>query len=919
MGCGTSKVVEEVKTDGGASIDSTATKSKSSIVSGKPDRMSMMSQETVRPGQVNNDARRLAIPLEQQSIEEEFGESTFDIDALQEYKPSTPEEEEEYQTVFTAMKEHYLFNDLGEESLNKVLGSMDKVEVNAGKTVIEQGDSDANFFYVVSKGELAISIGRETAMKRKKFSVQTGAAVPDKMYKSGSCFGELALLYNTVRNASIISKTQCTLWRLDRNTFRKLLLNYSAESKKMNFLRIVPLFRDLSDHTLSQWGQTLKPQSFKAGEKIFSAGDPARFCVVCKGEVYYTKDGHDTRLHATHFFGDREILFESGFELDYTACEDGATIVSMAADEFLRMYKFLDNALDDNIKFTALRNIPLLEHLTEEQVIQIVDSFTEENYIDGEEIIKKGDLGHKVYIVKRGKLRIPLPNGIEVYCKPYDFVGERALLYEEPRAASVFSGSEDCCVLSLERSDFEQLLGPLNLITKQKNALNVLREVDFLKNTEEDDLVALAEAMEISRYEEGDMIVKQGEIGNTFYVMKEGRAVVTRNDDKSKILAQYERGGFFGERALLDDEPRAANIKAYGGPVICFEITREVFNDHFKAMANVIRLQARSLRQFEEEKGMHFSGLKDIAVVGHGTYGRVKMMQCKKTGRVYALKSLIKENIKNAGIQYQVLNEVRCMAALDHPFITRLVRTYTDRKRVHILMDFAIGGEVFSYLGTPFPVAYVRFYSACVVCMLAHMHKRSIIYRDLKSENLMLNKDGYLVLVDFSFAKTIMKGERTYTICGTPDFLAPEIIKQSGHDRGVDYWALGVLIYEFLTCQTPFKGESHHETYTNIVKGKINFPRNMNKNAKDLIKRLCALNSKDRLGMGPTGVKEITSHSFFQGIDWQKLESKRYHAPLIPEVKNATDTSCFCIQPPEMDEPNDVDDNVLDSFFGSEF
>ena len=139
MGCGTSKVVEEVKTDGGASIDSTATKSKSSIVSGKPDRMSMMSQETVRPGQVNNDARRLAIPLEQQSIEEEFGESTFDIDALQEYKPSTPEEEEEYQTVFTAMKEHYLFNDLGEESLNKVLGSMDKVEVNAGKTVIEQG------------------------------------------------------------------------------------------------------------------------------------------------------------------------------------------------------------------------------------------------------------------------------------------------------------------------------------------------------------------------------------------------------------------------------------------------------------------------------------------------------------------------------------------------------------------------------------------------------------------------------------------------------------------------------------------------------------------------------------------------------------------------------------------------------------
>lgn len=296
MGCGTSKTAE----DGGenpkeviASLDGQG-KSKGSVIA-KPDRMSMMSQEMVKPGQVNNDARRLAIPLEQQSIEDEFGEQDIDIESMEGYKATTPEEQAEYEVVEKAMHTHYLFNDLAIESLQKVIGAMDKVEVGAGKTVIEQGDSDANYFYVVSKGELMISIGKRSLAKRKKYSVQTGTAIPNKSYGVGACFGELALLYNTVRNASIISKTECSLWRLDRSTFRKLLLNYSSESKKMNFLRIVPLFRDLSDHTLSQWGQSLAQSSYKAGERIFTAGDAARFCVVYKGEVFYKKNEHDVR------------------------------------------------------------------------------------------------------------------------------------------------------------------------------------------------------------------------------------------------------------------------------------------------------------------------------------------------------------------------------------------------------------------------------------------------------------------------------------------------------------------------------------------------------------------------------------------------------------------------------------------------
>ena len=263
MGCGTSKAVQQVRSGGKKDSIDTA---KEESIKIKPDRMSMMSQETVKPGQVNNEFRRLAIPLEQHTEEEGLNDG-FDIEAMEGFVAQNPEEQAEYDIVENAMKNHYLFNDLSIENLQKVIGVMDKVEVGSGKTVIEQGDSDANYFYVVSKGELIISIGKSAAMKRNKDSVQTGKA-KDKEYGTGSCFGELALLYNTVRNASIITKTASTLWRLDRGMFRKLLLTHSTESKKMNFLRIVPLFRDLSDHTLSQWGRSLDLAHYKPGEKV---------------------------------------------------------------------------------------------------------------------------------------------------------------------------------------------------------------------------------------------------------------------------------------------------------------------------------------------------------------------------------------------------------------------------------------------------------------------------------------------------------------------------------------------------------------------------------------------------------------------------------------------------------------------------
>lgn len=198
-----------------------------------------------------------------------------------------------------------------------------------------------------------------------------------------------------------------------------------------------------------------------------------------------------------------------------------------------------------------------------------------------------------------------------------------------------------------------------------------------------------------------------------------------------------------------------------------------------------------------------------------------------------------------------------------------------------MILDYACGGELFTWLrkNKRFSEKTAKFFACEILLAIEYMHSKNVIFRDLKPENVLIDETGHVKLADFGFAKTVK--DKTWTMCGTPEYLAPEVILGTGHDKAVDYWAFGVLLYEMLAGYPPFYGrESQMEIYTKIVSGKYAFPSFISKTAKDLIKKLLAKNKMKRLGNLKDGVADIKAHKFFDGVNWEKVVKKKTVSPI---------------------------------------
>ncbi|CAB3399354.1 unnamed protein product [Caenorhabditis bovis] len=285
--------------------------------------------------------------------------------------------------------------------------------------------------------------------------------------------------------------------------------------------------------------------------------------------------------------------------------------------------------------------------------------------------------------------------------------------------------------------------------------------------------------------------------------------------------------------------------------------------------------------------------LERMVTIGKGTFGRVELARDKISGAHYALKVLNMHNVVEMRQTEHVHNEKRVLMKLKHPFIVKLYASEKDANNLYMIMEFVPGGELFSYLRATrsFSNSMARFYAAEVVSALEYIHNLGIVYRDLKPENLMLSKEGHIKLADFGFAKELR--DRTYTICGTPDYLAPESLARTGHNKGVDWWALGILIYEMMAGKPPFRGKTTAEIYDAIFAHNLKFPRSFNLAAKDLVKKLLTTDRTMRIGCMKNGTQDVKEHKWFEKINWDDLVNLRIEAPIIPTLYHAGDTGNF--------------------------
>ncbi|XP_061083769.1 serine/threonine-protein kinase N1 isoform X2 [Conger conger] len=303
-----------------------------------------------------------------------------------------------------------------------------------------------------------------------------------------------------------------------------------------------------------------------------------------------------------------------------------------------------------------------------------------------------------------------------------------------------------------------------------------------------------------------------------------------------------------------------------------------------------------------------------IAVLGRGHFGKVLLSEYKQTGSMYAIKALKKGDIVARDEVESLMCEKRIFETVNgshHPFLVNLFACFQTPEHVCFVMEYTAGGDLMMHIHSDvFTEPRAVFYSACVVLGLQFLHDHKIVYRDLKLDNLLLDTDGYVKIADFGLCKEGMGfGDRTSTFCGTPEFLAPEVLTDTSYTRAVDWWGLGVLVYEMLVGESPFPGDDEEEVFDSIVNDEVRYPRFLSTEAIGIMRRLLRRNPERRLGSSEKDAEDVKKQPFFRGVDWVLLLQRKLPPPFVPSIGNKEDVSNFdeefTAEPPALTPPRE--------------
>ncbi len=580
----------------------------------------------------------------------------------------------------------------------------------------------------------------------------------------------------------------------------------------------------------------------------------------------------------------------------------------------------------------------LFKNCTIEEQDAIVDAFEKHVVSKDDFVIRKGEHGEHFYVVETGTCSA-WGEGQKVggNLGPGASFGELALLYNQPRAVDI-KASTEVVLWRIERLTFRQVvsffqqrrtsayLGSIRNIT--------INGVNLGETLSVHQLNTLVSALERESYDEGDVVMRQGSHGDHFFIIESGAVGVHVEDDTGDVkrVNVLQSGDFFGEKALLSEDLRTASIIAENH-VYCLTLSRQ----DFVSLIGTID-EANKEREFakKEESGgqtqeepavaiepfpLDVNSIDDFetkGVIGTGTWGTITLCRYKKSEEpnieYYAIKTQSKVLLASHNLHGHVAKEINNLLEVSNcRFIAKLYAAFQDKKYIYHVMEFCSGGELYDFIsnkGHILDTNKVRFYSACFLLALRDLHNKGIAYRDTKPENLCFDSNGYLKLVDFGMTKKL-HGVKTFTICGTPDYIAPEVILAEGHNHAVDYWGLGILIYELLKGSPPFADDDDNavKVYENILQNDIEKKVKaaaLGKDVSNLLgKLICNVQTK-RLGSSKKGSKAILDHKFYNNLNLVKLEKGALKAPILPPSSAAGTTDNY----PEFDtveHPEDID------------
>ena len=661
------------------------------------------------------------------------------------------------------------------------------------------------------------------------------------------------------------------------------------------------IFASLTISERRQLIDAMSLESVQAGSVIIRQGDIGDFFyVVEEGHVSFTVDGnHVGACTRGASFGELALLYHcprAATCLANTDCRlwkvDQKTFRFMLANNTASQQKDVQD---------VLRKVPFLMELDDQTLMKISDALTAVTFPEGEAIINKGDVGEVFYILKDGTAKVSEigfgdSQYVDQFLGPGDWFGERALLTGEPRAANV-TAITSCTTLCLSRDTFEKMLGPLQDLIKHASRKRVLMGVPIFANShfQPHEMERLTNLVREVDFRKGEILSEEGQLANqALYIIHTGLITVANDNG---MISKLNAGDYFGENTLQGEDGTISHSTITSTEdSVCGVLTKTAIESVIGSVSGLGRALPPIASKLDQT--VKFKDLVKFRILGVGTFGKVWLVSYKKTGKAYALKMLDKREIIGHHQVEGVIREKNIMSSIDHPFVVNLVSTFQDERSLYMLIDLVQGGELFSVIHTEVDDGvdnrFACFYVACILESLAHLHHRHICYRDLKPENVLIDHKGYCVLVDLGFAKIVM--DKTYTLCGTPEYLAPEIILSKGHDEGVDYWAFGVLIYEMLVGRSPFysHGTDQVSLFKRIVQVKYSFPGGIVSDvAKDLIQRLIVRRQANRLGCLARGDSDVRDHVWFKLLSTEQLLEKEIVAPWVPAIKDPLDASHF--------------------------
>jgi len=710
----------------------------------------------------------------------------------------------------------------------------------------------------------------------------------------------------------------------------------------LDILKKVRVISSLKKSELLKLAKTLEPMTFKEGQFIMKYGeDGAEFYIIISGKCgVYSDDGTQVAtLAAGDYVGEMALLEKAKRNASVKCLEDVETLVAskdlfdsvLGKSSKVRFEKrtakrmavltvlkdFEDEKKEDRQPteksdkeidwlMKSISDNILFQNLEEKDKLGLINTMFRETIKQDTVLIRQGDTkAQTFYVVESGSFSIHVDEEKVATVKTGRCFGELALIHDAPRAATV-TALEDSVIWTMHRTAFRTNLRAAKE-EGYKQRMSWLRQVAQFNSLTNRELGTMSEAFEEVTYQKDGVIIKEGDIGDAFYVIKSGEVkwVTSSGEEGTR-----KDGEYFGERALINKQKRAATVTALK-TTACLKLAKKDFEELLGPLVDKMRRQIEEEDVKLEERANSYrpggargsallknicqlSQLESIGILGKGAFGVVSLVVDPITKQSYALKAMMKCQIAEMGFQDHIVNEKDVMLLMHNDFLVNLRGTFKDRLRVYLLLDVCLGGELFTILRKRryFNEFTSRFYTACVVEAFGYMHSMNVIYRDLKPENLVLDAKGYLKVTDFGFAKQIV--DQTYTLCGTPEYFAPEIVTGQGHGKGVDWWTLGILIYEMLASFSPFFDDQAIGIYRKIVAGRLKFPRHFSHNSKDIIKGFLKSKPTRRLGVLHNGdINKIRKMDWFIGFSWEDLVAFKMKPPIEPRVKSTKDISNF--------------------------